>query len=115
MAKVIYKYQLQVTDSQRLKIHSGFEFMSVQSQFDGISLWALVDTDKPMVEYEVLIYGTGYEIYEPEHKYNYVGTVQTYNGNYVWHIFIRNTSYPTIVKTEEAYANTDHIKNDSDN
>lgn len=52
-------------------------------------LWALVDTDKEPINYNIRIIGTGHEIgeIENEEKCNYIGSFISDEGESVWHIF----------------------------
>lgn len=55
---------------------------------DGLFLWAIVDTlNEKMEEIELEIYGTGWEIEEP----NVLRHLKTiHHRGYVWHVFKRN-------------------------
>jgi hypothetical protein len=87
----IYKYHL---DRDQIHIKSRnahvLEFLSVQIQRDEITLWALVDTEKPANYADIWCIGTGWHLgkEKPEWatKANFIDTVQDPDG-LVWHIF----------------------------
>jgi hypothetical protein len=87
----IYKYYL---DRDHIHVKSRnahvLEFLSVQIQRDEITLWALVDTEKPANYADIWCIGTGWNLgnEKPEWatKENFIDTVQDPDG-LVWHIF----------------------------
>lgn len=87
----IYKYHL---DRDHIHVKSRnahvLEFLSVQIQRDEITLWALVDTEKPANYADIWCIGTGWHLgnEKPEWatKANFIDTVQDPDG-LVWHIF----------------------------
>jgi hypothetical protein len=87
----IYKYHL---DRDQIHVKSRnahvLEFLSVQIQRDEITLWALVDTEKPANYADIWCIGTGWHLgnEKPEWatKANFIDTVQDPDG-LVWHIF----------------------------
>lgn len=87
----IYKYHLD-RDHVHVKTRNAhvLEFLSVQIQYDEITLWALVDTDKPANYADIYILGTGWNLGTEREpwltKANFVDTVQDPDG-LVWHIF----------------------------
>lgn len=84
MSKKIYKYQLEVTDDiQKLSIPEGGQFLSVQEQNGGISIWFLVDTHASDCPREFVIHGTGHTV--GEESVHHLGTVQM--DGFVWHVF----------------------------
>lgn len=87
----IYKYYLN-TDHIHTKSRNAhvLEFLSVQVQRDEVTLWALVDTEKPANYADIYIIGTGWNLGAKREpwmtKANFVDTVQDQDG-LVWHIF----------------------------
>ena len=87
----IYKYHL---DRDHVHVRSRnahvLEFLSVQIQHDEITLWALVDTEKPANYADIYVLGTGWDLGTKREpwltKANFVDTVQDPDG-LVWHIF----------------------------
>lgn len=86
--RVIWKYPLDVVDSQFVCAPRGAKFISVLNQRDRLVLYALVHPGPPFVDYKVQIRGTGHPIdYDIQQNYQFVGTVQD-AGVYVWHVFV---------------------------
>lgn len=83
----IWKYQLQVTDLQLVKMPSWSTILTVRSlDDDRIFMWAEVDKDKPEVERRIIMAGTG-QAYHRNKDIKYIGTVLTMGGTFVWHVF----------------------------
>ena len=86
--QTIWKYPLEVTDEQDLKMPRGARLLHVGCQ-DGYQpvLWALVELSASLVARRILIFGTGYPIpdrgavIEPAYVGTSVGTP------FVWHVF----------------------------
>lgn len=92
--KKIFKYRLDVTDVQKITLPALSDILSVQEQYGYLSLWALVDPDeKEMIDYDILIFGTGHPIegsvFEDDYPW-FLGTVQFFNGEQVYHVFMRD-------------------------
>ena len=81
----IYKYQLEITDRQYVTMPVGAEILSVQTQFDKPTIWALIDKDEELEERHFRIIGTGHNFTEFEKIY--IGTFQTNEGQFVGHLF----------------------------
>lgn len=81
--KSIYKYIIEITDVQSVKLAEDAKILAVGNQFGSLVLWAQVDTESKTKNRKILIFGTG----NPFNAINpvYVGTVQM--GNFVWHIY----------------------------
>ena len=107
--KKIYKYVLEVTDNQIIRMPKKAMILSAQFQeaydkgtsgfpTENLCIWVLVDTEADSEEWEFKIFGTGHEVdfvsdidaHNPE-KFTFLDTVQqTFpHGNLVWHIFTR--------------------------
>lgn len=85
--KTIYKYQLEVTDEQVIKMPAYAEILTVQIQ-DGIPcIWVAVNTVFADRDYKIRTIGTGNPI-EKEFKGRYIGTYQLQNGSLVFHVFL---------------------------
>lgn len=82
--KAILKFPLDVTDSQVIVMPEGAAILCVQAQHDNICLWALVTPNRPREKRVFRIHGTGHPCDE---EGNYIGTVQTADGAFVWHVF----------------------------
>lgn len=84
----VYKYALEVLDAQRVRLPFGAVPLSVQEQNGELQLWALVDTANTDEYRYVYIVGTGNPIGFSVVDAAYIGTVQTYGGRLVWHVFV---------------------------
>jgi len=85
--KAIWKYELEVTDLQRVSMPVGAKPICVQVQGDLLCLWAEVNTEpeRPRGGRTFEIIGTGNPI--PEAERAYIGTVQM--PPFVWHVYER--------------------------
>lgn len=81
----IYKYKIEATDRQVLKMPKYAELLCVQIQDGEPHLWAKVDTDNELTDVEIHVYGTGHEI--TESNLYYIGTFQLRQGALVFHVF----------------------------
>ena len=81
----IFKYPLEITDTQIVSMPEGAKLLSVAYIDAQLYLWALVDTDRPKVRRSIEIYGTGH----PCHSWAtvFVGTVIDPIHGLVWHVF----------------------------
>ena len=55
----ILKYELEITDSQEIKMPGRAIVLDVAAQYDVLCLWALVDTAQPKVQRRFRVFGTG--------------------------------------------------------
>lgn len=85
----IFKYTLDVTDTQIRHIPEGAKFLTAQRQHGNISVWAQIDPGAALVSREFYVVGTGHERADVNDA-DYIGTVQSYEGNLVFHIFVEN-------------------------
>jgi hypothetical protein len=85
--KTIYKYPLRIDDVQGVAIPFGARILTVQEQKGVVTLWALVENTNTPEMWEVRIVGTGNSA--PGEGFDYVGSVQTSGGRFVWHVFAR--------------------------
>ena len=81
----IWKFPLRLEDKQTVRIPQDAVVLSVQDQFGGMVLWAMVNDTNKQVDRAIYIFDTGEEL-APDLDATYVGTVQ--QGRYVAHIFI---------------------------
>lgn len=82
--KTIYKYNISSTQNT-LILRKGAQILSVGYQGLRMMLWAVVDTDAPQQNREVLVLGTGWNTDLQEH-HKFIGTLQD-NVGFVWHVF----------------------------
>lgn len=92
MKQTIYKFPLQITDRQAIKMPRGAKILDAQFQTtsafgDSLEVWALVHACADIVVREIAIYGTGNPV--PEHAGEHIATVQQPGSSLVWHIFDR--------------------------
>lgn len=83
----IYKYEIPITDEVKVQMPEGAIILSIQHQHGYIFAWALVNPDALTVERTFRIYGTGHPIQSDMGGLKFLATVQTHQGNLVWHIF----------------------------
>ena len=89
MVKKIYKYELEVTDEQIIKMPEGAKILCVQVQREIPCLWAIVDTekkDKPEKR-KIVTRGTGHPLSYGINHTEYIGTFQLLDGSFVGHVF----------------------------
>lgn len=88
MNKVIYKYPLEVTAFQKVKMPVGGEVLTVKIQNEAPCLWALVDPKAKTENRFFEIFGIGNDIeYNMGVKRKYISTFQMENGMSVFHVF----------------------------
>ena len=81
----IWKFPIKIEDEQYIVMPKFNELLTVQLQDNIPTLWAIVDTDYPIVKKYFELFGTGHVIpTKPNRKY--VGTFQLENG-LVFHLF----------------------------
>lgn len=82
----IWKFPLDLIHYQQVSMPEGARILSVQTQSERITLWALVDDTTPNTDWRTIeIVGTGHQLSEAPRSY--IGTVQTHDGAFVWHLF----------------------------
>ena len=90
MKKSIWKFELEVTDKQEIKMPAGAEILTVQTQYGIPCLWAMVDTEKDLSERLIEIFGTGHRVPQDMGVMReYIGTFQLRGGELVFHAFER--------------------------
>lgn len=90
MQKSVYKYPLDLSNSQVVMMPVGSKILDIQMQDNGACIWALVNTESELIvigrTFET--YGTGQAIYfDQDEKRKYIGTYQKYGGAMVFHVF----------------------------
>ena len=83
MTLKIFKYYLQLTDTQTLQMPEGFEVLNVSNEGGRIVFWAEADEEAELLGIDFYVVGTGNELEHPLRVY--MGTVQM-NG-FVWHVY----------------------------
>lgn len=86
----IYKYTLDVTDHQIIRLPKEAVILSVINQGADIVLYALVNTKETQkCTFAIEIIGTGHKVPEQIEAFNFIGTVGIHNNSYVFHVFCR--------------------------
>lgn len=86
MRNKIHKYNLEITDHQRLVLKDNTRILSVGQQDGRLVVWAEVDTNSPDWPYHFDIVGTGNPVHPAVFDSNYIGTVKMPDG-LVWHVY----------------------------
>lgn len=88
MTKFIYKYPLQITDHQLVKMPLDSDVLSVDEHRGQLCLWAMVDPQsRDVIQRRIEIIGTGNPIPELQSIFRrqFIGTVVM--DPFVWHVF----------------------------
>jgi hypothetical protein len=87
--KKIFKYPLEITAFQTVKLPLNSEILTVQNQFGTPCIWAqLWVLENPGYEERIIeMFGIGQPINNDSRKY--LGTVQMDGGALIWHVFER--------------------------
>jgi hypothetical protein len=90
--RTIWKYPLEVTDEQKIRIPSSAILLSAQAQKSRPCLWALVDPTEPETDYiiaTVKMHGTGQPVPNDVLQNQFLGTIQLWKGDLVFHVFVK--------------------------
>lgn len=85
--KKIFKYVLDVIDSQPLVLPKGSEIISATEQRGEIVLYALETRETEPEQYEIFIFGTGNPIEGDPGEF--IGTVMLQHQTFVVHVFAK--------------------------
>jgi len=89
--RTIWKFQVPVTDISKIQMPVGARIMALKDTegYGDIPVWAVVESDAPLVSRIFYIVGTGnpMTVLEEAHDYHYIGTVTQAQGALVWHVF----------------------------
>ena len=85
--KKIFKYPLEITDTQFVELPLGAEILTAQIQGDQLCLWAIVNTLPGAVKKNrrIEIIGTGNPM--PTGELKYISTFQMMGGGLIFHVF----------------------------
>lgn len=86
MTKVIWKYNVDLTNEVTIKMPIGAEILAVQNQHDIPRIWVLVDPDAEQEVRTFYIHGTDHEVTDVENK-KFIGTFQYHGGDLAFHLF----------------------------
>jgi len=89
--KTTWKFPLGIEDRQTVKMPKGaYVLPSAQTQFDRLTVWAIVDDKAPMEDREFRIAGTGHPLDDLNPAdWKFLGTVQMMDGGLIWHVFVK--------------------------
>lgn len=80
----VWKFELEITDSQTLSVPVGSSLAHVGLDPNGVPcLWLIVDDKAPMRNIEIVIRGNGQKL---PHVGSFLGTVM-HLGTFMWHVF----------------------------
>jgi len=82
--KRIYKYELEITDSQVIEMPIRADILSVQVQYGSPCIWVLVDDDLVKEPRTILTFGTWNAVLGVN---KFIGTYQVESGQLVFHVF----------------------------
>lgn len=85
--RAVHKFQLALTDEQRVEMPQYARPLKVDIQGLNIVLWAEVTPSFPMEERVVIIKGTGHDLPDAADATSYVGSVM--DRQFVWHVFMK--------------------------
>jgi hypothetical protein len=93
MALKIYKYPIEVIDSQELKLPKGARILTLQTQHDVPYIWAMVNPDEKRTErWQFVTHGTGHDVTPDIAMFTHLSTYQLQGGAFVFHAFFRRVS-----------------------
>lgn len=82
----IYKYHLSDAPEAIVELPIDSEVLYFGAQGDKFYIWAKVDeNEKYKEDRKFKVFGTGHSL--PNENLDYIGTIMTDNGAYVWHCF----------------------------
>jgi len=87
----VWKYPLEILNKQTILVPTGSKYLSLIEQNDIPTLYFLVnDGEEVMETISISMRGTGHPVEREMSKASrYIGTVNTYNGRLVWHIWMK--------------------------
>ena len=88
--RCVYKYPLELTDEQVVRLPEGARPLHVAPQGLTIMLWAMVVPEAEAKPRKVFIRGTGHELPRGAPLAPYVGTVHDAPRQLVWHVFVED-------------------------
>jgi len=84
--KVVYKYNLLITDMQGIYLPKNSKILCAKEQYNNVVIYVEIDNKSTEDEYvEFVIVGTGRAL--PKLKLQYIDTVLTAAGTLVWHVY----------------------------
>jgi len=89
--KTIWKFKLNITESQEIKVPEGTQILSAGIDPEGsLCVWGVVDTENALTDRFIYIVGTGNPIDRVFfNDYTFIGSVLM--QPFVWHVFECNS------------------------
>jgi hypothetical protein len=88
--RTIYKYKIETTDRQEIRMPQYSRILTVQTQYEAPCLWAEVDDTMEMVERHIETFGTGHSIPVGLGVVRiYIGSYQLRGGALIFHVYER--------------------------
>ena len=84
----IFKYELS-PEKNSLLTYKNAKFLAVQVQKNIPYIWVEVDSEEDMASYTYYLIPTGSD-FPSDNSLNYLGTFQIYNGDLVFHVYIKD-------------------------
>ena len=85
MKKSIWKFEIPLEEKIALAMPKGTQIIAFQMQGDKACIWGIVEPSRCIETRKFVIRGTGHEF--EDDPGTYVGTVQEFEGRFVWHLF----------------------------
>lgn len=91
--KTIWKCTVPIEDDFTVTLPNGGQIIHLAQQHptdEALTMWALVETEAPMVQRTFTVVGTGQKIGhfdQPDLIITYVGTALMFDGRLVYHLF----------------------------
>ena len=86
MERTIWKFEIPEAEKSIVKMPKGHTTLTAQQQYSTVKIWAVVDPTEDMVDTTFYLIGTGNKMPEVANL-KYVGTIQSYAGSQVHHLF----------------------------
>jgi hypothetical protein len=87
--RTVFKYPIETTDTQELKLPQGSTILCVQVQNGQPCVWVILDSEVNVNRiYTLTTLGTGHRLSYNLAADNYLGTYQLQGGALVFHVFV---------------------------
>ena len=85
--ETIYKYKLKLDNVQTIDMPINSKILCVQVQHGKPCVWVEIKAETSMYERRTFrVIGTGFAVI-PNESLTYIGTVQTKDGDFIWHVY----------------------------
>lgn len=93
--KAIYKYQLPFMEDSYINMPSDSQIIRVDGLDGALWVWAIVDTERPVVEKRFKLFKTGGEMPQDMNRYFYIGCGAIFiQMELMMYVFQETTEYP---------------------